>query len=281
MLFLLILFIILLTLGGLIWLADRRLQQQAHDEARMLLNSAVQFPEPAVFRHSDLADLPQPVQRYLRRSVPDGSPLIRTVYLRQTGQMSPGGGDQWLPFQATQYFCTQPAGFVWLARARLLFLLWIAARDKYINGHGNMLIKPASLLTMADESGPSMDQGALARYLAETMWFPTALLPNDNLHWRAVDDHAAAATYRDQYSEATLTFTFNDLGDLIQVEGLRLRDQDAQPLPWGGKVLAYDTFAGVRVPSQVEVYWHAPDEGYQPYFRGTITEVAYNNPDLT
>lgn len=274
--FLLIILFLPLAGSGLIWWADRRLRRRIEDEARALLDAAESRPTPAVFRHEDLATLPEPVQQYLRRSVPDGFPMIRTVRLTQTGEMSPDGGKRWLPFEAAQYFTANPPGFVWSARARMMPLIWITARDKYITGQGNMLIKPVSLITVADATGPEMDQGSLARYLAETMWFPTALLPGEQLHWRPVDDRSAQATIHDHHSTFTLTFFFGGEGDISYVEGLRFRDTDRQQHRWGGKVLAYGMFGGVRIPSQVEVYWHPEGSEYQPYFRSTIIAAEYN-----
>lgn len=277
---LLIIMILLLTGVGVVWLADWRLQRRIENEARTLLGVAANYQEPAVFRHGDLAELPEPVQRYLKRSVPDGHPLIRTVCLKQTGEMSPDGGEHWLPFEAVQYFTTKPPGFVWAARAQMMPLIWITARDKYTTGRGNMLIKPVSLFTLGDATGPEMDQGSLARYVAEAMWFPTALLPREQLQWQAVDDRSAQATIHDHHTAFTVTFFFNAEGDVVRVEGLRFREDDRQQHRWGGKVLAYGTFDGVRIPSEVEVYWHPEGSGYQPYYRSTITAAEYNTPEL-
>lgn len=275
-----LLVILAIVLGGLglTRLIDNRLRQMADNEARMIFLAASTAPD-GTFRHSDLDGLPAPVQRYLKRSLPDGYPLIRHVRLKQTGTLSTNNGENWFPFRAVQYFTTQPPAFVWLARGWLMPLVWITTRDKYISGRGNMLVKPLSMITAADATGEAMDQGSLARYLAETMWFPTALLPSDHLHWEAIDDHNARVTLRDHHSEMTVTFTFNEADDVVQVEGVRYRDGSATPQPWGGKALAYRSFDGVRIPSEVEVYWNGP-EGYQPYYRGTITEVDYNTPDL-
>lgn len=266
-----------LALVGLVWFMDWRLRRRVQDEAEALFRIATLADGPV--RHDRLHELPAPVQRYLKRSIPEGHDWIHSVRLKQTGFLSTDGGQKWLPFKATQYFTTEPPGFVWWARGWLMPLLWISTRDKYIAGQGNMLVKPASLLPLVDSSGPEMDQGSLSRYLAEAMWFPTALLPGERIQWQPVDAHNAQVTIRESGIEFTMTFTFNDEGDVVQVEGLRYRSAGEGLLTWGGKVLAYREFGGVRIPSEVEVYWH-PQSGYEPYFRGTITEIEYNTPQL-
>lgn len=52
--------------------------------------------------------------------------------------------------------------------------LWIDARDKVFAGEGRMTVKLASTITIADASGPELDQGALVRLLGEMVWFPTS-----------------------------------------------------------------------------------------------------------
>ena len=70
-------------------------------------------------------------------------------------------------------------------------VLPIAGRDRYADGHGHMLIKLASLLTVADGAGPEIDQGTLLRYLGEIVWFPSAAL-RDYISWEAIDERSAA-----------------------------------------------------------------------------------------
>jgi len=263
-------------LTGFIWLADRRLQTSVKREAEQLLKAST---ITGTFRHEDLEHLPLPIKNYLKRSVPDGYPLIQTVRLKQTGTMAPAG-DSWIPFKAVQYFTLRPMGFIWLAYGRLMPFVWVAARDKYISGKGNMLIKPQSAVTIADATGPQMDQGSLSRFFAEAMWFPTMLL-DESIRWQSVNNNKVKATICDHGIDFTMTFTFNADYDLVQVEGLRYRetDKDAEPILWGGKVRDYGKFDGVRIPSQVEVYWH-PESGYAPYWRGTIIDVEYNKPEV-
>jgi len=55
-------------------------------------------------------------------------------------------------------------------------------------------------------------RGELMRYVAEMVWYPTALLPSQGLRWDAVDDHSANATLVDGPGSLTLLFKFDDAG---------------------------------------------------------------------
>ncbi len=250
------------------WLADRRMAQMARREVDDLLRAA-EAGAPAA--PADLAGLPPPVQRYLERAVPEGAPRIRSAHLTQRGHMRPALGMPWLPMTAEQWFTAAPPGFVWRARARLAPLLWVAARDKYAHGAGEMLIKPLSLFTLARAGGPATDSGALLRYMAEMAWFPTALLPRPGLRWEPVDDHSARLIVADSGQTLDLLYHFDAAGDLERVEGLRyLGSGPAAKLEkWQGSHSDWREFQGLRIPTRAEVRWTLA-AGDFVYFRAQI-----------
>src|SRR6266540_1088236 len=114
-----------------------------------------------------LQDLPEPVRRYLTYTGVVGKPLVGTVHLRQKGKMRLGAGQPWLPLDAEQYYSVRPPGFVWSGTIHLGPLPLARARDRYLDGNGNMLIKAGSVVTVADATGAEMDQGSMMRYLSE------------------------------------------------------------------------------------------------------------------
>jgi hypothetical protein len=126
-----------------------------------------------------LADLPDPVRRYLRYTGVVGQPFPGTIRLRQKGTMR--FGQRWLPLDAEEHYSVQPPGFVWAGTARLGPLPVARARDMYAGGEGQMLVKVASLWLVVDASGEQMNQGEMMRYLSEMIWFPAAFLGRQHL----------------------------------------------------------------------------------------------------
>ena len=106
-----------------------------------------------------LADLPEPVRRYLRYTGVVGRPIPGTVRLRQKGTMRPGPGRRWVPLDAEEHYSVQPPGFVWVGTARVGPLPVVRARDMYAEGTGRMLVKVASLWPVADASGEQTEPG--------------------------------------------------------------------------------------------------------------------------
>jgi hypothetical protein len=77
---------------------------------------------------------------------------------------------------------------VWNARVQVAPLVHVCVRDALIEGKGSGQVSLLSAFTMnAAADTPEMNSGSLHRYLAEAVWYPTALLPSSQLMWSALD----------------------------------------------------------------------------------------------
>jgi hypothetical protein len=195
---------------ALVAAATRRFQHRIDAEARALLASA-RDPAPRLVEARDIARLPAPVRRWLEVSGAVGQARAATVRLKQRGEMRTAPDKPWMPVAAEQYFTVDPPGFVWRVNARMAHVLPIAGRDRFAGGRGDMLIKVASVLTVADGTGPQIDQGALLRYLGEIVWFPSAAL-SDAIAWEPIDERSARATMRQGAVTASAVFAFDERG---------------------------------------------------------------------
>jgi hypothetical protein len=134
-----------------------------------------------------LAELPDPVQRYLSKAVGARQGAIQTVRLRHGGTFRPSLQGSWFPIRGEQDFTADPPGFIWWGRVRIFPGLWIDARDRSMNGAGSMFVTAESTFTIADSHGPQLDQGALVRLLAEMPWLPTTFLDSRYVRWAAIE----------------------------------------------------------------------------------------------
>ncbi len=231
------------------------------------------------FMVAELGGLPAPVVRYFRKVLKDGQPLARHVRLRQEGSMlaQPTDPNGWRPFEATQDFSTNPAGFVWDASIRMAPGLAVRVRDASVNGAGSMFGAALGLFTVVRmENTPQIGTAALQRYLAEACWFPTALLPSAGVVWTALDDSTARAALTVAGTTATLDFHFLSdslIGRVFALRGRAVGDSSI-PTPWEGRWTEWAERNGVLIPVAGEVAWLLP-EGRQAYWRGRITEIAY------
>jgi hypothetical protein len=265
---------LLIAVGGAIW---NRASATLVDE--LLSNrSTLQPSQPA-----SLDSLPEPVARYFRGALPQIPQIdgelghARSGRLTQVGEFRLDASEEsWRPFRATQHVAFDPPGFVWDARIRMAPLISVRVRDAYVGGRGSMRVKLLSLMTLVNEhSKQELSRGALQRYLAEAVWFPTALLPSATLRWEGIDPHNARATLSDSGIEVSATFQFNDNAEIIGVFTERYREVDGNYVltPWQGRFRNYTSEPDARIPLEGEVAWLLP-EGELVYWRGRIVDRA-------
>ena len=235
----------------------------------------------AVFTTDDLSGLPEPVQDYFANVLEEGQQYIKTVRLEQEGTLRVGDTDaSWKQFTATQYITTDPPGFFWDASMRLWPLITFQIRDFYRDGKGSARVSLFGLIPVdGDETNPELDEGELLRYLAEAVWYPTALLPSEGVEWEAVDKRSATATLEYGGASATLMFHFSEDDEVSKVyaeQRPRRVDDGYEPTPWTGRWQEYKTQNGMRIPTAGEVIWHLPD-GDMEAWRGKVTDISYND----
>lgn len=224
--------------------------------------------------------LPAPVVRYFRMALKDGQSLVHTARVDHKGEfLTSKEGNGWSSFESSQYFSANPPGFVWDATIRMAPLMDVRVRDAYLTGRGSMQARTFAVIPVMDAMGKAeLDSGALQRYLAEAIWFPTALLPGGGLTWSVIDNTKALATLSDSGTTVSLEFRFNEKGEITAVFSPgRFREEKGKyiPTPWVVRVWNYEERGGMRIPLEGEVEWQL-SSGNMPYWKGKIVDVKYD-----
>lgn len=237
---------------------------------------------PPTVTHYDsreLDGLPAPVQRYFRAVLRDGQRIITAATVAHTGTFNLSQtGEQWKPFTSQQWVVTRRPGFIWSGRIAVMPGVAVYVHDAYLAGKG--ILNPAvlGLYSLSDQQGSdALDRGELIRFFAESAWYPTALLPSQGVHWDPVDDRSANATLVDGKISLTMLFSFDAAG-LIESARVEARGalvgKSTVMTPWEGRWSNYQEREGMRVPLTGEAVWLS-SEGRKPYWRATITSLAY------
>jgi hypothetical protein len=230
-----------------------------------------------------VTSLPEPVSRYLKRAIADQRTRISRASLSQRGQLRSSPRGRWLPFRATQRATTLSPGFVWLAQVSLAPFVRISIRDAYEQGRGSGEIKLFSTISIAAAHGqPELNAAALHRYLAEAVWYPTALRPHAGLSWTAIDDRRALATLTDAGVTVALEFRFGTNDEVVGVyTSIRYRQvgRRFEPTAWEGHFSGYEDRSGAWIPTRGEVGWYLEGE-WQPVWRGQVTAADYEHEPL-
>ena len=219
---------------------------------------AARAPAPGavadIVERADLAPLPPVVAVWLERAGVVGRARTTTVWLTQRGELQSAPGKDWLPFRAEQWVLVREPAFLWIAHVDGKLWLDLAGRDRYLDGKGSMRIELLSLIPVVDAAGPKIDQGALVRYLAEMMWYPSAVL-EPYVRWEAIDDRSARAVMRYGDVEAAGVFRFDDDGDIIGFEARRYRNDSLEDWIIEIDPASYRELDGVRIPARSTVAW--------------------------
>ena len=250
--------------------------QRVAAQKQRLQNAEVDYQ---TFQSATLADLPAPVERYFRYALTDGQPFIASVALSQRGVLRTAiSSADWIPFAAKQVAAPAAPGFVWQAKVNVRPGFHVSVVDSYHRGVGAGRVSLLGALTAVQtENIAELNAGALHRYLAEAVWYPTALLPQAGVQWTALNDNAAIASLTDNGVTVSLEFRFNDIGEVtgIYTDGrFGQFDGGHRQTPWQGEFRNYQLVDGMRVPRYGEVGWFI-DGKLELVWKGEIEDIRY------
>lgn len=269
-------YVVVACIGWGVWRRETERSLRTLDRPRQS-SPGVRLPYSA----SELDGVPAPVARYFRFALTDGQPSVHRARLTQVGELALRPGE-WKSFTAIEVFVTTPPAFQWDATVRMMPLLPVRVRDGYVARAGAMEARLLGLFPVASaQDTPEMAAGELMRFLAESVWLPTALLPSAGVSWTPVSDTIARATLTDGANAVSLDFHFGTRGEIDRVEGLRYRDVNGTLVRtrWVGHFGDYQRLQGVMIPLSGFVEWILPS-GPEPYWRGRIVsaELSFAPP---
>ena len=112
------------------------------------------------------------------------------------------------------------------------------------------------------------------RWLVESTWLPTALLPSKYIAWTAIDDHSARLTLTHQGYSVSCLARFNERNEMVECEALRQMDEATQR-PWLARFEQYRRWHRLLIPTVGEASWII-DGQRQPYARFVVRELEYD-----
>lgn len=228
------------------------------------------------FTHNMVAGLPIPVQRYFLHAITPGTPLSASVQLDMNGQFRLAQDKPWLPMQAQEILTSD--GFVWKAKIGSGVSQFQGA-DYYFDRAGRMQFSILGLVPIVDVQNADTAQSAIGRLVAELMWLPSALLPQQGVQWNAINDQTIQAQFKVDDKPVVLTFGIDANGRLLESYTLRwgnpTPDDKWDYIPMGGKCYAERTFGGFTIPSKVGAGWWFGSEQYFEFFQGTIEQAEF------
>jgi uncharacterized protein DUF6544 len=232
-----------------------------------------------VVTEGDLAQLPPPVQRYIRLNGAVGRPRVRNFRARFHGRIRGGPDARWMPFTGEQHnFYDQPSRLFLMDAS--MFGLPVQAFHRFVGPSATMRVKVASLFTMVDAKGPVMDEAETVTLFNDLCVFAPGALIDRGVQWEEIDAHTVGARFTNGNYTTRSTLFFNDAGELTNfvADGRAAASADGKSftkLRWSTPLSDYRQFGSHRVMGRGEGIWHAPAGDYS-YLRIDIDAIDYN-----
>jgi hypothetical protein len=239
----------------------------------------VHLPPAAIVSESDLALLPEPVQRYLRNAGVVGQPRVANFYVRMHGRIRGGRDARWMPIVAEQYnFLGEPARLFYLTSST--FMIPVMGYHRFAGPTATMTVKAAGLLTVAAGSGAEMNRSEIVTIFNDMCVMAPASLIDRAITWEPVDSSAARARFSAPAGTITAELRFTPAGDLNDFlsddrSALMTDGRTMRRLRWSTPLTSWRSFGAVRLASEGQARWHEP-EGEYTYLELTLDEVRYN-----
>lgn len=230
----------------------------------------------------DLADLPDPLVRYLRRSAVVGKPKVTNFHAHVSGRIRNGPDDAWMPFTGEQVntFGPDPQRFFFISATRSG--LPVDIFHVYDHGSATMRGRLLSLVPVVNASGPDMDRSETVTIFNDLVLFAPGALLDAPVRWTAIDDSRVRGEFTNGSETVGAELTFDAAGDLVDFSSddrSRASDDGSSftPLRWNTPVNEYRNIDGRRVVVNGDGKWYAPEpEGHYAYVEFGIDDITYN-----
>jgi hypothetical protein len=264
--------------AGAAWYGAWRVRRSLENDITQLTDAGLASP-PEPVDWSSLDGLPRPVADYLRHAIGQSASRVRVARLHQRGGLRTDGRSvRWMHFDAAQVVVPASCAFIWNASVDVVGPLKVRVIDALANGTGSGRVLLQSAVKLSGiVGGLEMNSGALHRYLAESVWYPTSLLPSRQLRWEPVDDRRAIATLSTRSATVSLEFWFDGNAEVIGIYSPRRWGRFKgrfEEVPWEGHFSDYAFVDGLRVPSKGEVGWYL-DGRWRSVWSGTLVQALY------
>ena len=233
----------------------------------------------AVLTEADLATLPEPVRRYVRRSGALGQPHIRNFRATWVGRIRSGAMSPWMAFKAEQLNTLDAPRRFFLMDATLKGLP-VDVLHAFDEQGATMRVKVVSLISMVDAKGPDLTRAETVTLFNDLCILAPGALISPLVAWEPVDAHRARAHFTLRANAISAELRFNELDELVDFssDDRLAGSSDGRTftrLRWSTPLRDYAQVGPARVATRGEAVWY-PALGAYAYGEFELTSLAYN-----
>ncbi len=246
------------------------------EERIVMLENSKNITEDVITKET-ISGLPFIVQHWLMNNGTIGKSPISNLHLVQELELKlKPEKSKWNNGTAEQYITVQPPSFNWSISTQMNSIINVVGRDKFQNGHGEMIIKLFSLLPVAEaKNHEHVDKATLQRYLAEIVWYPSAAL-SSYIKWDSLSEYSALATMEFRGTKGSGEFHFDEKGTFKKFVAMRYQDINSViPTEWTVVATKTEERNGIKIPVNCEASWKL-ESGNWTWLKLKIKDIEYN-----
>lgn len=221
--------------------------------------------------------MPEPVQRYLRFTFPDGVPSYGVVRVSASGEFRRPLTQSFNPTTARQVIATREPALMFSATTPIVPGIWARAYDYFAKGEMEMKAKILSTITVVNEKQtPKLNEISLRRWLLESPLYPTALLPGGPVSWEALNQDSARAVVIWGGMRASMLVYFAPDGSITHMQAESDGDLST-PYHGSGEHVVRSNYrqAGQQmIPMDFTISRMAAGKIY-PFWKGHISQITF------
>lgn len=273
---------IIILLVAIVAFASSSFQSKYARDVRAGLADTQSVTE-SLLTDSDIADLPEPVQKYIRYTGFVGKPKVNSFRIGFTGSIRKNEKSGWMPFSTGQYNFQESSTRLFFMKAVMMHMP-VAGYHCFNNGKAFMDIRLFSLIKVQYQAGKEMDISETVTFFNDMCCMAPGTLTDKRIKWLESDSSRVKAAFTNNDITITANLFFNEKGELINfISEDRYAAGEGngmQRIPWSTPLKDYKDIGGYRLAGNAEAIYSYP-EGDLIYGTFNLTDVEYNPTSFT
>ena len=234
--------------------------------------------EAELITEDDLAELPDPVRKYLEYVGVVGTQKVHSFSVKIEGEFKMSAEKDFAPVVVEQFSFTDNPARLFFMEMKFMGMK-IFGLHHYESANASMVIKILDLVTVADACGPEMDIGETVTVFNDMCILAPAALIDSRISWRQIDDLSVEGTFTNGDISVSATLYFNETGQLINfISEDRYywnEDNTYDLFPWATPLGDYKEINGLNLAAYGEAVW-MKEEGPFTYAKFKMRDVTIN-----
>lgn len=234
---------------------------------------------PPILTEEAIADLPEPVQRYMRQCGFMGRPVCQNALIEYRDiQLKLWEGSNYAPIRALHYTSAPDLRRIVYIENRIFNFIPLDAHASYQAGQMNSYARLAWLFRPTIPTGQEQNESGMADLLSDALLVPGLAL-SPNIQWMDINEVTARAIFQHAGLEVSGIFRFNPAGECIEFDtedkSYTMKDTSTVKVRNTMHFEGYREVNGVRQPARLHAFWHLATGDFE-YAKGEYAAIRYN-----